>query len=83
MGRRRLALLVVLVSFDPNDVRQALTRQMNAIRGKVPPEIEAKVQSINDTILGILPNYGEFPAAARAAGSRSRCGRPRTGPATA
>jgi hypothetical protein len=49
-------------SFDPNDVRQALGKQMNAIHGKVPPEIEAKVQSINDTILGILPHYGEFPA---------------------
>lgn len=49
-------------SFDPNDVRQALSRQMNAIRGKVPPEIEAKVQSINDTILSLLPHYGEFPA---------------------
>ena len=49
-------------SFDPNDVRQALSRQMNLIHGKVPPEIEAKVQSINDTILGILPHYNEFPA---------------------
>jgi hypothetical protein len=49
-------------SFDPDDVRQALSKQMNAIHGKVPPEIEAKVQSINDTILGILPHYGEFPA---------------------
>ena len=49
-------------SFDPNDVRQALNRQLSAIRGKVPPEIQAKVQSINDTILGILPHYNEFPA---------------------
>jgi hypothetical protein len=35
---------------------------MSFIQGKVPPEIAAKVQSINDTILGILPHYGEFPA---------------------
>jgi hypothetical protein len=49
-------------SFDPNDVRQALSKQLNTIHGKVPAEIEAKVQSINDTILGILPHYGEFPA---------------------
>jgi hypothetical protein len=49
-------------SFDPNDVRQALGKLLNTIHGKVPLEIEAKVQSINDTILGILPHYGEFPA---------------------
>src|SRR5258708_31762156 len=49
-------------SFDPNDVRQSLSKQMSAIHGKVPPEIEAKVQSINDTILGILPHYADFPA---------------------
>lgn len=49
-------------SFDPNDVRQALSKQLNTIHGKVPPEIEAKVQSINETILGILPHYAEFPA---------------------
>jgi hypothetical protein len=49
-------------SFDANDVRQALSKQLNTIHGKVPAEIEAKVQSINDTILGILPHYGEFPA---------------------
>ena len=49
-------------SFDPNDVRQALNKQMSAIHGKVPPEIEAKVTSINETILGILPHYAEFPA---------------------
>ena len=49
-------------SFDPNDVRQALNRQLAAICGKVPPEIAAKVQSLNDTILGVLPNYTQFPA---------------------
>jgi hypothetical protein len=49
-------------SFDADDVRQALSKQLNTIHGKVPAEIEAKVQSINDTILGILPHYGEFPA---------------------
>lgn len=49
-------------SFDPHDVKQELAKQMNAIHGKVPAEIEGKVQSINDTILGILPHYSEFPA---------------------
>ena len=46
---------------DPDDVRQALDMQLKAANGKLPPEVLAKVQSIRETILGILPHYGEFP----------------------
>jgi hypothetical protein len=46
---------------SPDDVRKALDTQVKAANGKVPPEIMAKVLSIRDTILGILPNYADFP----------------------
>jgi hypothetical protein len=47
-------------SFNPDDVRRALQRQLATINGKVPADIQAKVQSIATTILDILPHYNEF-----------------------
>ena len=48
--------------FDPNDVRKALDTEVRAVSGRVPPDILAKVQSIQQIILGILPRSGNLPA---------------------
>lgn len=47
--------------FDPDDVRQAIDHEINAVSGRVPPDILAKVQSIRQIILGILPRAGALP----------------------
>jgi hypothetical protein len=48
-------------SFDPDDVRQAIDHEINAVSGRVPPDILAKVQSIRQIILGILPRASALP----------------------
>jgi hypothetical protein len=48
-------------SFDPDSIRRSLQRQLSAANGKLPPPLQAKLQSIADTIYGILPHYAEFP----------------------
>ena len=48
-------------SFDPDSIRKSLTRQLNIAQGKLPPALQAKLQDIADTIMGILPHYAEFP----------------------
>jgi hypothetical protein len=47
--------------FDPDDVRKALDHEVHAVSGRVPPEVLAKVLSIQQTILGILPRSGALP----------------------
>jgi hypothetical protein len=47
--------------FDPNDVRHALDQEVRQVSGRVPPDVLAKVQSIQQIILGILPRTGTLP----------------------
>jgi hypothetical protein len=47
--------------FDPDDVRKAMDHEVHAVSGRVPPEVLAKVQSIQQIILGILPRSGALP----------------------
>ena len=49
-------------SFDADGIRRSLQRTLAISNGKLPPEIQAKVQEIADTITGILPHFSEFPA---------------------
>lgn len=46
---------------DASDVQQALDAQVRAVTGKVPAEVMAKVLSIRQTILGMLPLSGHLP----------------------
>jgi hypothetical protein len=48
--------------WDPGDVRKALATQMRTINNRVPDEIVAKVSSIQDTILALLPRVESLPA---------------------
>ena len=48
--------------FDPNDVRKALDQEVRLINGRVPADVLAKVQSIQQIIYGILPSTGSLPA---------------------
>jgi hypothetical protein len=48
-------------SFDPDSIRKALQRQLGISQGKLPAPLQAKLQDIADTIMGILPHYAEFP----------------------
>jgi hypothetical protein len=48
-------------SFDPDEIRRSLQRQVDTSRGKIPQPLQAKLQEIADTIQGILPHYAEFP----------------------
>ena len=47
--------------FNPKDVRQTLDRQISSMAGRLPPEVMAKVLSIRQIILGILPRSGNLP----------------------
>ena len=49
------------IGFDPNDVHKALDMEVRAITGKVPAEVMAKVLSIRQIIVGILPRSGNLP----------------------
>jgi hypothetical protein len=44
--------------FDPDDIRKALDHEVHVVSGRVPAEVFAKVQSIQQIILGILPRSG-------------------------
>jgi hypothetical protein len=48
-------------SFDPDSIRRALQRQLSIASGKLSPPLQAKLQEIADTIMGILPHYTNFP----------------------
>ena len=48
-------------SFDPDSIRRSLQRQLSIANGKLPADLQAKLQDIADTIMGILPHYAEFP----------------------
>jgi hypothetical protein len=48
-------------SLDPDSIRKSLQRQLNIAQGMLPPPLQAKLQEIADTIMGILPHYAEFP----------------------
>ncbi|HET9848654.1 MAG TPA: hypothetical protein VFR68_08880 [Candidatus Dormibacteraeota bacterium] len=48
--------------FDPDDVRKAMDHEIRAVNGRVPADVLAKVQSIQQIILGILPRSGALPA---------------------
>jgi hypothetical protein len=48
--------------WDPGDVRKALATQMRTINNRVPDDIIAKVSSIQDTILALLPRVESLPA---------------------
>jgi hypothetical protein len=48
--------------FDPKDVRKALENEVFMVSGRLPPDVMAKVQSIQQIILGILPRSGVLPA---------------------
>jgi hypothetical protein len=47
--------------FDPDDIRKALDHEVHVVSGRVPAEVFAKVQSIQQIILGILPRSGALP----------------------
>jgi len=47
--------------FDPDDIRHALDTEIKAISGRVSPDVLARVQSIQQIILGILPRSGALP----------------------
>ena len=47
--------------FDPNDVRKAMDHEIRAVSGRVPADVLAKVQGIQQIILGILPRSGALP----------------------
>jgi hypothetical protein len=47
---------------DAGDVRRALSEQMKTIAGRVPDEVVAKVGSIQDTILALMPRIERLPA---------------------
>jgi hypothetical protein len=47
--------------FDPNDVRKALDNEVRTVSGRVPADVFAKVQSIQQIILGVLPRSGALP----------------------
>src|SRR4030088_1767520 len=47
--------------FDPDDIRKALNHELLSVSGGVPAEVFAKVQSIQQIILGILPRSGALP----------------------
>jgi hypothetical protein len=47
--------------FDPDDIRHALETEVRAVSGRVSPDVLAKVQSIQQIILGILPRSGALP----------------------
>jgi len=47
--------------FDPNDIRKALDDEVRICNGRVPADVLAKVQSIQQIILGILPRSGVLP----------------------
>jgi hypothetical protein len=47
--------------FDPDDIRKALDHEVHVVSGRVPAEVFAKVQSIQQIILGILPRSGDLP----------------------
>ncbi len=48
-------------SFDPDSIRHSLQRQLSVASGKLPQPLQAKLQEIADTIMGILPHYADFP----------------------
>jgi len=48
-------------SFDTEGIRKSLQHTLNAADGKLPAPLLAKVQTIADTIMGILPHYADFP----------------------
>ena len=49
-------------SFDPDSIRRSLQHTLSIANGKLPPELQARLQEIADTITGILPHYANFPA---------------------
>ena len=48
-------------SFDAESIRRSLQRTLSIANGQLSPELAAKLQSISDTIMGILPHYADFP----------------------
>lgn len=48
-------------SFDADGIRKSLQHTLAISNGKLPPELQAKVQEIADTVTGILPHFAEFP----------------------
>lgn len=48
-------------SFDPDSIRRSLQRTLSISSGKLPPDLQARLQGIADTITGILPHFSEFP----------------------
>jgi hypothetical protein len=48
-------------SFDPDSIRRSLQRTLGIAQGKLSPPLQARLQQISDTIMGILPHYADFP----------------------
>ena len=48
-------------SFDPDSIQRSLQHTLAISSGKLPADLQAKVQEIADTITGILPHYAQFP----------------------
>lgn len=46
---------------EADDFRKAMDRQVQAVGGRVPPDVLAKVQSIRQIILGIVPRLAALP----------------------
>jgi len=59
-GPPKMALAAT--SFDPDSIRRSLQHTLSMANGKLPPELQPRLQQIADTITGILPHYSDFPA---------------------
>src|ERR1700737_3767113 len=63
--------------FDPDDVRKALDHEVHVVSGRGPADVFAKVQSIQQIILGILPRAGDSRSCSSASQPRTTISRPR------
>src|SRR3979490_3350490 len=61
LSTRGPATMDLRSGFDPDDVRKALDHEVHVVSGRVPAEVFAKVQNIQQIILGILPRSGALP----------------------
>ena len=48
-------------SFDADSIRRSLQHALSTANGKLAPPLQAKLQDIADTIMGILPHFADFP----------------------
>jgi hypothetical protein len=52
-------------SFDPARIQRALDGTLNLARGRVPPDVLARLSSIRQRTLALLPRAGDLPGGSR------------------